>query len=214
MEEAKTYSLILIVVFISFLGFITENVFIYFRYGTIDNRNMTLPFLLGYGLTVLTFYKLFGTPSNPLFCGRELAIDSSFVSSFYYFAIVFICISIGELILGHLVERVCGIVWWDYSSIPLSVTKYTSVPTSTLFSLFITFFMGYVFNPMLELLSGINSTLLAVISISLLVLLSIDFINSGVYMLKHRTTLKLWRVDFKRSLKQILIEMKGRFLAR
>ena len=209
MANARALALILIVVLVSFLGFIVENIFTSFSGGVIDNRNMVLPFLLGYGLAVLAIYKLFGTPHAPLLFGKEIPLNNALLSSIYYFIIAFLCVSIGELILGHIVEWSCDIVWWNYTSIPLHITKYTSVPTSTLFALMITVFMKYFFNPLFNTFSKMNYQALSVLALSLIVLLSLDFLNSGIYMFKNHQTLRLWRVEFERSIKQILIDMKG-----
>ena len=207
--KVNAFALILIIIFVSFLGFITENIFIFARHGFIDNRNMVLPFLLGYGLAILIIFKLFGTPNTPLFFTKELYFKKTFISSLYYFIISFLCVSIGELILGHLIEWSCNIIWWDYTSLPFHVTRYTSVPTSIFFSLFITLFMKYLFDPMLNMFSKIPYPILSIVAITLIVLISIDFIHSGIYMFKNHQTLKIWRIDFERSIKEIIMDMKG-----
>ena len=207
--NARTYALILIVILASFLGFLVENCFISFSSGVIDNRNMILPFLLGYGLAILTIYKLFGTPHSPMFFGKGISISNPFISFVYYFIIAFLCVSIGELILGHLIEWSCEIVWWNYTALPLHITKYTSIPTSTIFAILITVFMKYFFDPLLNRFSKMNYQTLSILAISLIVLLSIDFINSGIYMFKTHHTLRLWRIEFYKPLKELLITSKG-----
>ncbi len=196
MERARVFALILVIVLVSFLGFIVENISTSISDGKIDNRNMTLPFLLGYGLAILVIYKLFGTPNEPLFWGKEITLNSSFFSFIYYFAITFLCVSIGELILGHFIEWTCQIKWWDYSALPLHVTQYTSIPTSLAFATLITVFMKYLFSPLINIFAKLNPQLLAILSISLLIILSIDFVHSGIYMFTHHSTLKLWRIEF------------------
>ena len=208
--RTKALALILIIVLISFLGFITENLFIYFRKGFIDNRNMVLPFLLGYGISVFLIYKLFGTPDKPLFFGQEVIVKNGFIGFIYYFIIALLCVMVGELILGHLVEWICDIKWWDYSTIPFSITRYTSIPTSAVFSLLITVFMKYLFSPLMDIFTTkMNPRLLCVLALSLIVLLSVDFIHSGIYMLNHHKTLDIWKIDLGKPLKQMLIDMKG-----
>ena len=209
MANARALALILIVVLVSFLGFIVENIFTSYSSGVIDNRNMVLPFLLGYGLAILVIYKLFGTPHAPMFFGKELSLGNAALSSLYYFTIAFLCVSIGEVALGYIIEWSCDIVWWNYTAIPLHITKYTSIPTSTIFAILITVFMKHFFNPLFNTFSKMNYQALSILAISLLVLLSLDFVNSGIYMFKNHQTLKLWSVEFDRSIKQILIDMKG-----
>ena len=151
MKKTKTYALLLIVVLVSFAGFWVENIFIAFMGGFMNNRNMKLPFLLGYGLAILTIYRLFGTPKKPLFWGRELSLNRRFSGTIYYFFIAFLCVCIAEIIIGYTVEWTCGIIWWNYSNIPLHITRYTSVPTSLGFAFLITLFMRFAFLPLLNL---------------------------------------------------------------
>ena len=47
---------IIMVIIISFFGFVFEDLWMLFRYSLIDTRNMYLPFLLGYGLFVVDIY--------------------------------------------------------------------------------------------------------------------------------------------------------------
>ena len=196
MAKERVFALILVIVLVSFLGFIVENISTSISDHKFDNRNMTLPFLLGYGLAILVIYKLFGTPNEPLLCGKEMNLNSSFFSFIYYFAITFVCVSIGELILGHLIEWTCQIKWWDYSALPLHVTQYTSIPTSLAFATLITIFMKYLFSPLIDIFSRLNPQILAILSLSLIIILSIDFVHSGIYMFTHHSTLKLWHIEF------------------
>lgn len=194
MLNTRTSAMMLIIVLVSFMGFIVENIHISFSNHKIDNRNMLFPFLLGYGLAIIAIFTLFGTPNSPMFFKRTLDIEMGSASFIYYFVMAFLCVSIGELILGHFIEMTCNITWWDYSNIPLHVTKYTSIPTSTVFALLITIFMKYMFSPLLEVFSRINPRLLSVLSISLITILCIDFIHSGIYMFTHRKTLNIWEI--------------------
>ena len=87
MENTTTavFALILVIIVVSLLGFCIENIFIGFRRGFIDNRNMVLPFLLGYGLTIFGFYLLLGTPEKPLFFGKQITFSASWRATLYYF---------------------------------------------------------------------------------------------------------------------------------
>ena len=44
------------IILISFVGFLVENIWNFLTSGQIDNRNMHLPFILGYGLAILGVY--------------------------------------------------------------------------------------------------------------------------------------------------------------
>ena len=204
--NTKKLALILIIVIVSFLGFCIENFFTAFDDGIVNNRNMLLPFLLGYGLAILAFYVVVGTPNNPKFFKKELKL-SSFWSFVFYFAISFLGVCMAEIIIGYAIEWSCGIIWWDYTDIPLHITRYTSVPTSTIFALLITIFMKFFFNPLLNKLSKLNPRSLAVLSISLIVLLSVDFVHSGIYMFKNRHLLRLWDMELQKPIKQIFTDL-------
>ena len=203
MVATKAFALIMVVIVVSFLGFCVENVFVSLNHGFIDNRNMVLPFLLGYGLSILAYYLLFGTPSNPLFFGKEICFSTSSKATLYCFVVAFIGVSIGEILLGYATEWCCNIVWWNYTQIPMHITKYTSVPTSFAFATLITIFMKYMFSPLISAFSKINPIILGFLSILLLFLLSLDMLNSALYMFKKHTILNIWKLDTERILKDI-----------
>lgn len=198
MENTTTavFALILVIIVVSLLGFCIENIFIGFRRGFIDNRNMVLPFLLGYGLTIFGFYLLFGTPEKPLFFGKQITFSASWRATLYYFIMAFVAVCIGEIVLGYTIEWGCNIIWWDYNSLPLHITRYTSVPTSLGFASLITIFMKYMFYPLIKLFLKLNPKALAFLAITLSTLLVLDMTNSTVYMFKNQSLLQLWRVDF------------------
>ena len=54
----------LMIVVSSFIGFVVENLWLWETKGYIDNRNMNLPFLLGYGLACFLVFVLLGTPNG------------------------------------------------------------------------------------------------------------------------------------------------------
>ena len=74
---------------ISFLGFILENVWLAFTKGYIDNRNMTMPFLYGYGMAVISIYAIFGTPQAMILAGKLPVKEHSVL---IYFVAVFFAV--------------------------------------------------------------------------------------------------------------------------
>ena len=203
MGNTKTHSLILVIVVVSFMGFCVENIFIALSHGFIDNRNMILPFLLGYGLSIFTFYHLFGTPGDPLYFKEKIHFKSNWGSTLYCFLISFLGVSIGEILVGYATEWTCGIIWWNYTAIPLHLTRYTSVPTSLGFALLITIFMKYCFTPLMNAFSKIHPKVLSSVAVALIIILSIDTINSAIYMFRMNNTLHLWRIEVKEILQNI-----------
>ena len=177
-SDYTVYDYFLMMSLISFLGFLLENIWISVRKGYVDNRNMNLPFLLGYGIAVVFIYFVLGVP------------DKS--NTFLYYAICFIIVSLGEILLGTVVEKICGIHYWDYTSLPLHFTRYTSLFTSIGFSLIITGFMKYAFVPIMDSMHSHSSTSLNVFSVIQIIALCIDFLASFYYMYKHQDFYHLW----------------------
>ena len=182
----NNYSLIdylAMICFISFLGFCQENIWMMLRKGYIDNRNMNLPFLLGYGVLVTSIYFIMGVPES-----NHIGI---------YYVITFVVVSVGEILLGKIVERLCGIYYWDYTALPFHITRYTSVFTSIGFSFIITGFMGKLFIPIMDILHGemnLNRSIVVCIIMSLLI---IDFIYSFGYMIKHKNFYNKWKKEIR-----------------
>lgn len=182
----NNYSLIdylAMICFISFLGFCQENIWMMLRKGYIDNRNMNLPFLLGYGVLVTGIYFIMGVPES-----NHIGI---------YYVITFVVVSVGEILLGKIVERLCGIYYWDYTALPFHITRYTSVFTSIGFSFIITGFMGKLFIPIMDILHGemnLNRSIVVCIIMSLLI---IDFIYSFGYMIKHKNFYNKWKKEIR-----------------
>ena len=197
MNKNYIFSLILVLVLVSFLGFCIENFFISMSSGFIDNRNMVLPFLWGYGLSILALLLIFGTPNAPRFFNKKLVFNSPYSGAIFYFFISFVSVCIGELVLGHIIEYTCEIIWWDYTRLPLHITRYTSVPTSFAFASMITLFMKYFFMPLMETFSKINPQVLKVLAICGFLALSVDMINSLFYMINNHEILKIWRIYIK-----------------
>ena len=177
------YELFTLVIIVSFLGFCLENLSIALRRGYIDNRGMNLPFLLGYGLAVLGFYTVIGTPKAPKI--GILQDVSPAAAIFGYFVLYTAAVSIGEMALGSFVEHKFGFEYWNYESIPFHITKYTSLPTSVGFGLAITVFMNHCIDPMMSFVHTLPDPLIGTVSVALMILLSADFISSFHYMYKN-----------------------------
>ena len=125
-SEYSFYDYAALIVAVSFLGFCLENLWMLFRNKQMDNRNMNFPFLLGYGLAILLIYFVLGIPTKENVLG--------------FYITCFIGVSIGEILLGYTVEKLCHIHFWDYTSLPLHLTRYTSFFTSLGFAAIITVF--------------------------------------------------------------------------
>lgn len=188
----------IMVAIISFLGFVVENVWLAITKGYINNRNMNAPFLLGYGLLVLFLFFVLGTPDNPARWMLLKKTQSRRMQYLVYFICSFVAVCIGEILLGTVVERLCNIEYWNYCNIPMHITKYTSVPTSTGFAAMITFIMGKCFTPLMNWISRVDSTWLRAVSVVLMVIMIIDFFHSFYHMIASKDFYLKWKVEVPR----------------
>ncbi len=189
------YAFSMVITLISFLGFCVEDLWLSVTKGYMDNRNMIFPFLLGYGLAMGAIYLLFGTPDKMTFLGRELPVANVKIRSLLYFLAVFLCVSAGEILVGKTVELTCHFCWWDYSWIPLHITRYTSVPTSLGFAALIYLFMDKLFVPIYRYFLSWDQKFLKIAATVLMTVMAGDFLRSGVLMLVHQTTQKRWVIN-------------------
>ena len=184
---------IIMLTIVSFIGFCFEDIWMIFRHGILDNRNMYLPFLLGYGIFIIALYYILGTPSK-LFNKYELKRPKSTI---IYFLICVVLVSIGELLLGLFVEKTGGYSYWDYSTIPLHITKYTSIPTSIGFAIIITIFMDFIFIPLRNKIEKIANKIPFIIVLLMLIALIVDFIISFKTMYTNNGKNTLWLFNFR-----------------
>ena len=188
------YVLGMMIALISFLGFLVENLWLALTKGYINNRNMNAPFLLGYGTLVVAMYFMFGTPQEMNLPKRMRKKATKYRRYALYFlgAMLFVCI--GEIVLGIVVEQLCGIEYWNYSKIPLHITKYTSIPTSAAFASMITLFMGRFFQPILKFLAGLDDRVVRVVSVTIFVIMLWDFVISFGVMIKKKSFYLKWKI--------------------
>lgn len=204
------YSLALAAAVISFLGFVLENIWLACRKGFMDNRNMTLPFLLGYGVLVVGIYVMIGTPEE---LHIKVSPGTSLTTRYIvYFLSAAVIVSIGEIVLGKTVERLFGFEYWNYESIPMHITKYTSVPTSLGFAFIITFFMGKCFTPIMSLVAMLDEHDLRTTAVVMTAAMVSDFVISFTKMYKTRTLNVRWTIQLpviKDSVDKVKEALKG-----
>ena len=199
MRTENIFAFFMLISIVSFLGFAVENLWMAATKGYMDNRNMTLPFLLGYGLAVAAIFFLFGIPSKMRIGTYILPFKSKAASIFFYYLAVALCISVGEIALGTLVEKVCGIVWWDYTNLPFHITKYTSLFTSIGFTAIIVLFMEFAALPIFRFVSSWNIVGLGFCSCTLMLLMLVDFGRSAYLMWRDKKLLVTWIHETKKN---------------
>ena len=180
--EYSFYDLSVMAGLVSFLGFCIENIWMSIVDGYMDNRNMNLPFILGYGLAILCIYFVLGTPSDMRFGHKKLNEHYKY-PRLRYFIIIMIGVSLGETLLGTFVEKAFGFVYWNYSTIPMHITKYTSIPTSIGFALIITVFMERFFNRIMHIITSMPAKVVRVLGIVLVVVMIVDFLVSFAHII-------------------------------
>ncbi len=199
MKPENIFAFFMLIALVSFLGFTVENLWMAATQGRMDNRNMTLPFLFGYGLAVAAIFLLFGTPGQMRICTYTLPFESRAASSAMYFLAVMLCISVGEIALGTVVEKTCGIVWWDYTELPCHFTKYTSLFTSMGFTMIIVLFMEFVAMPLFKWFTTWNIVGLGICSSALMILMAADFVRSAYLMYRDKKLLVTWTRETKKN---------------
>ncbi len=196
---SKLCGLLMIAILVSFLGFWVENLFITMTLGFMDNRNMHLPFLVGYGLGMLAVYGMLGTPQTLRFFHVPIPVANPFWRTLIYYMVTCLLVMVGEIVLGTIVERVCDVIWWEYTTLPLHITKYSSIPTTLAFAALITLFMGKAFMPIYTRFSrGYSWGLLVFSGIGILALM-LDFAWTVWEMYKTADFIYVWKIDFSDS---------------
>lgn len=189
------WALCMTAIIVSFMGFAVENLWLCLTKGYMDNRNMCLPFLIGYGMAMFGLLMLLGTPQNPCFLGKPILPEYTRLHRPIYFMGAMLCVCAGEIALGTFVERTCHFYWWNYSKIPLHITRYTSMPTSTLFACAITIFMEHVLEPLYGYFLSWNAQSLRTAAAVLMLLLTGDFLYNACLMYKRQGMVWRWRID-------------------
>ena len=185
---------IIMVTVISFIGFCFEELWMLINFSVLDNRNMFLPFLLGYGLFVVLLYYLIGLPNN-IFNKYDFG---SLKNVLLYFLLSFLLVSIGEILLGTFVEKTGNFYYWNYINIPMHVTRYTSVPTSLGFALVITIFMNHMYLPLLNKVKKVSKKIPTFIVIFIFLLLIMDLNVSFKNMYHNKGNNNVWKIEFKK----------------
>ena len=137
----------LLLVFISALGFVWEQVFVLITMREIaESGFLHLPICPIYGFTIIGFFYLIGTPHRGRYALKH--IKPVFWRYAVYALFAFLLPSLIELGVGVLFDKVWDVRFWDYSSHPLNIGGYVSLPISLAWTVALTLFMRILFSPM------------------------------------------------------------------
>lgn len=185
-KRAKTVfgvrlSTLLILSYIAaFLGWWVENLFRLIAAGVFDSRHQLLPFIPVYGAGFFALYALLGTPSGMRIGGKRILPGTGRKRGAFrgalYAATLFSLILISEMATGLFFEKAFGIRGWNYTSIPLHITRYTSVPTAVAFTAGIFLLMRFAFFPAVRLVDRIPDAPAAVTAAAGGILLAADWL--------------------------------------
>lgn len=189
-EAVRIYGLrltsVLLVSYVgAFLGFLVENLFRFVRAGTINDRHQLLPFLGSYGFGFTLVFLAFGKPSEMRFFGKKILPEDTKrnrrLRALIYFCMSFFVILFGEMGVGLIFEKVLRIEAWNYNSIPLHITQYTSVPTTLGFSSGIFFLMEFGFTALARLFDRLPQKTAFVLALTIGIALFVDWLVMILY---------------------------------
>lgn len=176
----RASTLFLVAYIAAFLGWWVENLFRMAMIGVFDSRHQLLPFLGSYGLGIFLLFFVFGTPSEMrVFRKRilpEKTAKNHILRGVIYCAIMFLLILFGEMGMGLFFEKVFGVKGWNYTGIPLHITRYTSIPTTLGFTAGIFLLMQFAFPQAVKLIDKIPDRAAQVLAIVIGVLLAADWL--------------------------------------
>ena len=106
-------------------------------------------------------------------------------------------VSLGEIVMGTVVEKTCGVCYWDYSTLPFHFTRYTSLFTSMGFALIITTFMRNVFPVITEFLIIHDGIFTEDFCMAGLTAVCVDHIASFLSIYRSGALRQQWRIDLR-----------------
>ncbi|MBQ7981114.1 MAG: hypothetical protein IJ305_05840, partial [Oscillospiraceae bacterium] len=136
------------------------------------------------------------TPSNFRFFGMpcENSVSAQFCA---YFILTFILVSLGEMLLGTVIEKTCGLIWWDYTKIPMHITRYTSIPTSFGFTVVIVTFMDCFYEDIMNKLMELDTDKMLIYGIFITAVMTVDLALSMFRMKITGKLMTTWKLDFE-----------------
>lgn len=203
----RVSSLLLNCYLASFLGWCVENAFRGISIGVLDDRHQLLPFLGAYGFGMFVLFAAFGTPSAMRFFGVRILPDETkknrVLRSFVYCAVVFAIILLGEMGVGLAFEKLFGIQAWNYTNIPLHVTRYTSIPTTAGFTAMIYTVMEFIFPRLTDLFDKIPEKIAVRIAVVLGAMIAADYLVMLISGAVTGSFPSYWRIELPRSLRSL-----------
>lgn len=157
----------------SFLGNIFETILSFFTKQKFNSGILRGPLTPIYGIGVILIILI----SKSVFANLHL---SRLKETIIVFFILIFTLTLLEWLGGILIEKLFGVIYWDYSRFPLHIGHYISVEISLLWGILSILFI-YVIKPIIDpLVKSIPSF----VTIGLLLILGIDIIVTIMHFKK------------------------------
>jgi uncharacterized membrane protein len=179
---------------VSFIGWAFETGVCFVQSGEFYDRGfLLLPFCPVYGAPVCLIYLLFGRPSDGFFyrlierkkqkLGRQVCVLDKILSIFAYFLTAMAIATLGELIVGIVLEN-NGVSLWSYGG-KFSYKGLVCLPVSVAWGGLISLFSQFALPKIENLVARIPKKFGLYLSIFLWVAIGIDFALNWLYVMKN-----------------------------
>jgi uncharacterized membrane protein len=190
---------VLTAVLFSHVGWLVENVARIFLHRTIDARFYVLPFISAYGMIPFAYQAILRSPDDIRFFGKDLLpsdnVRNRVAKNVIAYIMMVIFVFLAELAVGNLWDGLLGVKLWDYSSFPLSITQYTSLPTSILLGLFGFVLYKVVYGRLLRAFCRMPYGKVRTLATVLASLIMLDTVNMILYMVIKGEAPMLWSIS-------------------
>lgn len=168
--------LLLLFFIYSFIGWVLETVVGSIRHKVFTNKGLvTGPFCVIYGISAVLISVTL----------RDLTGIWLFLFAMTYATVI-------EWIAGHLIEKIFGERWWDYSGVKINFDGYICLPASALWGALGFIVVRWSNHLILSVGDFIPSILKTVIVLILLGLLLLDVLASAVLLSGHSKQIQNW----------------------
>lgn len=195
--KAKSSCFFLLMILMAAVGWLAENTVKLVSQGVIDNRYHILPFIFPYGLAFLAMHIALGDTDALTVFGKKVFKEktrrTAVLSNIIYVSVVCFFVFVGELAVGNFYELATGAVLWDYSALPLCLTKYVCLFSVIGYGVGAYLLMKLVFYPLLKLLyNRANLTAVLAVDCSLGTLVVLDSVCMIIITLVTGTAPVYW----------------------
>lgn len=186
------FHLVILFMLLSFMGWCMETIYFLIDWNDFTDRGfLSLPFCTIYGCSLVAIYLIIGTPTGgrlkSLFLrAKKLPVFPKILSYaglyLIYFLFAALIPSIAEFFTGLFFDKVFGVVLWDYSYHTYDLYGYVCLEMTIVWGVVITLAMSTVWPLLEKLILLIPRRAAKAVAITLIALLSADFIFNFSYL--------------------------------